>query len=168
MLFFASTKFIFTRMRRTIKQFCFYLVILFETVQILSKKAKITVYYWGLFIDSILSKSAGISICCVHCSQGCYSYIILTLALSKNAHFQGSKMESAKRCNKVIPYLMRPRSFGLPKTIASHWRKFAQRRILDVFYFSKIKILIKNFVLATQVRIPLKDQLFYKFIFINY
>ena len=83
-LCFASTKFISTRMRSKTKQFCFYLAILFEQVQILSKKAKTSVYYCGLFLDSILSKSAGILICCIDYSQGCYSHIILTLMTFKN------------------------------------------------------------------------------------
>ena len=43
------------------------------------KKAKITVYCCGLFFDSILSKSAGFSICRSNFSQGPYSNIIHTL-----------------------------------------------------------------------------------------
>ena len=43
------------------------------------EKAKISVYYCRLFLDSILFKSAGISICYTECSQGQYSNIILTL-----------------------------------------------------------------------------------------
>ena len=43
------------------------------------KKAKISVYCWGLFLDLMLSKSAGISICCRDCSQAYYFNIVLTL-----------------------------------------------------------------------------------------
>ena len=43
------------------------------------KKAKITVYCCGLFLDSILSKRAGFSICRSNFSQGPYSNIIHTL-----------------------------------------------------------------------------------------
>ena len=49
----------------------------------MSKKAKMTVYCCGLFLDSMLSKSAGISICCRDCSGGYYSNIILTLVVYK-------------------------------------------------------------------------------------
>ena len=43
------------------------------------KKAKITVYCCGLFLDSILSKRAGFSIFRSNFSQGPYSNIIHTL-----------------------------------------------------------------------------------------
>ena len=43
------------------------------------KKAKINVYSCGLFLDSILSKRAGFSICRSNFSQGPYSNIIHTL-----------------------------------------------------------------------------------------
>ena len=55
------------------------------------QKAKITVYCCGLFLDSILSKRAGFSICRSNFSQGPYSNIIHTLdmmiKLKKQAHF---------------------------------------------------------------------------------
>ena len=81
-LCFASTKFISTRMRSKTKQFVFIRQFCLNRYKYCQKKAKMTVYYCGLFLDSILSKSAGISICCIYCSQGCYSNIILTLTIS--------------------------------------------------------------------------------------
>ena len=48
------------------------------------KKAKITVYCGGLFLDSILSKKAEFSICRRNFSQGPYSNIIHTLMSIQN------------------------------------------------------------------------------------
>ena len=49
------------------------------------KKAKITVYCCGLFLDSILSKRAGFSICRSNFSIGPYSNIIHTLEKKNEA-----------------------------------------------------------------------------------
>ena len=58
-------------------------MISFDSIKIWSKKAKITVYCGGLFLDSILSKTAGFSICRSNFSQGPYSNIIHTLTNGK-------------------------------------------------------------------------------------
>ena len=65
------------------------------------KRAKITVYFCGLFLDSILSKREGFSICRSNFSQGSYSNIIHTLALHKKSLYK-SLRDFAYTKNKIL------------------------------------------------------------------
>ena len=83
------------------------------------KKAKITVYCCGLFLDLILSKRAGFSICRSNFSQGPYSKIIHTLVILVFCLFEGnprcSSIRLATLTQKDCKYLLKSalKIFGL-------------------------------------------------------